>query len=260
MLTAHSDITFPTPVYTEEDHGTWRILLDRYNSLIPHFMCRDYLDAFERMQFPLDRVPLLKDVDARLQLLSDWRVMRVNGIVPDDEFYGHFAAKRFPCNDFLRKRENIDYTPEPDIFHEVIGHLPMLTVPDFAAFTSKIGQFAMKVLDQCGPRGLVPVARIYWFSLEFGLIETPQGVKIIGAGFGPGEMRQALTDKVEKRPFLIDDVARFPYNYWEMQKTLFVIKDLDDLNAQFDSWAAAFDPSIDWGHNPTENSVQRTAC
>jgi phenylalanine-4-hydroxylase len=252
-------LLYPPVHYTDEDQGTWQILLRRFADMIPKHMCREYLQGFERMQFPMDDIPLLADMDRRLHALSGWRIRRVNGIVPDAEFYGSFARRIFPSNDFLRARKDIDYTPAPDIFHEIVGHVPMLTHPLFAGFTRKIGQFALKVLAASGTGSLVPLARIYWFSLEFGLIETPQGPKILGAGFAPGEMQHALTDQVTMRPFLIDEVAMFPYNYWEMQNTLFVIKDLDDLNHQFDRWAGRFNPDTDWGVNPTEGEA-RNPC
>lgn len=250
-----ADSFFPPVSYTLEEHETWQILLHRFTEMIPRYMCREYLDGFERMAFPTDRIPTLKEVQDRLRLYSDWSIRRVNGIVPDAEFYAAFADRSFPSNDYIRTRDDMDYTPHPDIFHEIVGHVPILTNPAMAAFTQKLGAFAGEILRQYGPAQLVPLARIYWFTLEFGLIDTPEGVKILGAGFAPGEMRHAFTDEVVRRPFVIDEVALFPYNYWEMQSTLFVVPSLEDMNCQFDTWAARFDPRTPWGINPQENSV-----
>lgn len=244
---------FPPVSYTKEEQETWSILIRRFWEMIPEYMCRDYLDGFDRMDFPLDRIPLLAGVEAQLQKFSGWQIERVNGLIPNDEFYGLFAQKKFPSNDFIRARKDIDYTPSPDIFHEIVGHVPMLTNPFFGDFTHHVGQFATKVMREYGADKLTPIARIYWFTLEFGLIDTDEGVRIFGAGFAPGEMRHALTSAVEKRPFIVDEVARTAYNYWEMQNKLFVIKSFDDMVAQFDNWCAHFDPDVDYGQNPNEN-------
>jgi phenylalanine-4-hydroxylase len=243
---------FPATHYTEADQQTWKTLLQRYTDMIPHHMCQDYLDGFAKMQFPMDRIPSLTEVENRLRAHSNWRVARVFGLVPDEDFYGLFAESVFPSNDFIRKPEDIDYTPSPDIFHEVIGHIPMLTNPFMSDFTRKLGQFAVKAFKDYGAKALIPISRIYWFTLEFGLIETSQGVKIFGAGFAPGEMQHALTDEVEKLPFDIDKVSMFSYKNYEMQNTLFVAKSFEDMTQQFDRWAANFNPDQEWGINHTQ--------
>lgn len=244
---------FTPVIYTKENRETWSILIRRFWEMIPHYMCPEYLEGFDRLQFPIDRIPSLGEIERRLRDHSDWQIEQVDGIIPNDEFYGLFGQKRFPCNTFIRGASEIDYTPSPDIFHEIVGHVPMLTHPFFADFTHKVGQFATKVMNEYGPDKLTPIARIYWFTLEFGLVETPEGVRIFGAGFAPGEMRQALTSAVEHRPFIAEEVAHTQYNYWEMQKKLFIVKSFDDMVAQFDEWSAHFDPSVDYGHNPNEN-------
>jgi len=249
-------MAFPPVAYTPEEHETWQILVHRFAAMIPHYMCQEYLDGYQKMAFPEDRIPTLQEVQNRLQQYSDWTVRRVNGIVPDAEFYGAFADKSFPSNDYIRTRQDIDYTPHPDIFHEIVGHVPILTNPAMAAFTQKLGAFAKQLLATHGPAMLTPLARIYWYTLEFGLINTAQGVKILGAGFAPGEMRHAFTDQVQRLPFDIAAVALHPYNYWEMQATLFVVDTLEDMNHQFDAWAASFNPATDWGVNPTENAAE----
>jgi phenylalanine-4-hydroxylase len=247
---------FPATNYTEADVQTWRTLLKRYTDMIPLHMCEEYLDGFAKMQFPMDRIPSLTEVEGRLRQFSDWRVARVFGLVPDEDFYGLFAEKIFPSNDFIRKPEDIDYTPSPDIFHEVIGHIPMLTNKFMADFTQKLGQFTVDAVKKHGLKVLTPISRIYWFTLEFGLIETPQGTKIFGAGFAPGEMQHALTDAVEKRPFNIDEIAMFSYKNYEMQDTLFVAKSFEDMTVQFDNWSKRFDPNADWGINHTQKPAE----
>lgn len=243
----------PRVIYTQENRETWSTLIRRFWAMIPNYMCQEYLDAFDRMEFPIDHVPYLGDVENRLRQYSDWHIEAVDGLTPSDEFFGLLAQKKFPSNTFIRGAHEIDYTPSPDIFHEVVGHVPMLTNPFVAEFTHQIGQIATRVLQEHGPDKLTPITRIYWFTLEFGLIDTPDGVRIFGAGFGPGEMQQALTASVEKKPFIVEDVARTPYNYWEMQKKLFVISSFQDMAAQFHEWADRFDPSVDYGRSPHEN-------
>lgn len=240
---------FPPTNYTAADVQTWRTLLKRYTDMIPLHMCEEYLDGFAKMQFPMDRIPSLTEVEGRLRQFSDWRVARVFGLVPDEDFYGLFAEKIFPSNDFIRPPEDIDFTPSPDIFHEVIGHIPILTNKFMADFTQKLGQFTVESVKKHGLKVLVPISRIYFFTLEFGLVETPKGPKIFGAGFGPGEMQNALTDEVEKRPLDLDEISMFTYRNYEMQKILFVAKSLEDMTIKFDKWTANFNPDREWGVN-----------
>ncbi len=241
---------FPPVTYSDEENETWKILLDRYTQMIPDHMCETYLSCFHKMNYPKDRIPLLSEVDSQLHLYSDWRLQRVNGLTPNAEFYNMMASRIFPSNDFIRARKDIDYTPSPDIFHETVGHVPILIDPFMAEFSYKFGIFGKKILEKYGAKKLIPLGRLYWFTVEFGLINTAAGPRIYGAGFAPGEMVHALSDKVQKRSFNVDEVAHFGYRYDQMQDTLFVIDSFKDMVAQFDDWCARFDPEHDFGKNP----------
>jgi phenylalanine-4-hydroxylase len=237
---------FPVVNYTAEEHETWQILLSRYMDMAPHFMCDEYLNWLAHMSYPKDRIPTLGEIESQMRKVSDWRLVRVHGLTPNDVFYPLLSARVFPCNDFIRARKDLEYTPSPDLFHEMVGHVPMLLDPFMQSYTHKFGVFGHYLMQHFGAEKLVPLARLYWFTAEFGLIDTPQGAKIFGAGFAPGEMAQALSDKVERRAFNVDEVVHTPYNYWEMQKTLFVIDSFEDMARQFDEWMMRFDPAEKW--------------
>jgi phenylalanine-4-hydroxylase len=242
--------TFPNIAYTDEENGTWEILLARYLEMAPSHLCQESLNCLTKMNYPRNRIPLLAEVNAQLTAQSDWCLQRVSGLTPNAVFYDMMASKVFPSNDFIRLRKDIDYTPAPDIFHETVGHVPILLNPFMSAYSHQFGVFGKEILEKFGPKKLVPLGRIYWFTVEFGLINTPQGPRIYGAGFAPGEMKHALSDAVEKRPFNIDEVAHFGYRYDKMQDTLFVIDSFEDMANQFKDWCARFDPTHDFGPNP----------
>lgn len=255
LLQKYTPSRFPYVAYTAAEHETWRTLLARYKALIPHYMCEEYLEAFERMRFPTDRIPGLDEVEEQLMKFSDWRLARVHGLIPNDDFYGLFAERIFATNDFIRDGQDIDYTPSPDIFHEVIGHLPMLTNKHMADFTQEIGEFALEVTAKYGADKLVPLSRIYWFTLEFGLINTHDGLRIYGAGFAPGEMKHCMTDQVQKRAFDAEAAAMTPFNFWQMQDQLFVVDSLEEVVVGFRHWMKHFDPTKDYGRNPKKSEV-----
>ncbi len=223
--------------------------------MIPEHMCDTYLSCFYKMDYPKHRVPLLSEVENQLQKYSDWRLQRVNGLTPNADFYDMMSDRIFPSNDFIRARKDIDYTPAPDIFHETVGHVPILIDPRMAEYSHKFGLFGKKILEKYGAKKLVPLGRLYWFTIEFGLMDTPKGPRIYGAGFAPGEMVHALSDRVEKRAFNMDEVAHFGYRYDHMQETLFVIDSFDDMVRQFDDWCDRFDPDHDFGQNPPPDAA-----
>jgi phenylalanine-4-hydroxylase len=149
------------------------------------------------------------------------------------------AARHFPSTDFIRKPEEIGYTPAPDMFHDLLGHAPLLTNPRFCAFFERFGQIAAKAFrlqhDAC-----VWLPRIYWYTVEFGLIREAEGLRIYGAGIvsSPDEVLYSLSDTTEKLPFRIESMIAEPYDVWHMQKRLFVIDSFDQLENVFSSWSS----------------------
>lgn len=239
MTNSHSHqlwFDFPQVDYTEENARTWTALLLRYKELIPQCMCPQYQIQFDRISYRTDRIPLLKDVDTILRQSNGWRLVRVDGITPDEIFYQLLADRIFPSNDFIRDFKDIDYTPKPDLFHELVGHVPMLLDPIISSFSQKLGASLPFLSDRLGDQAKKILSRIYWFTIEFGLIQTDQGPRIFGAGFAPGEMKRVINHDIRLMPFKIEDVMNHSYNFWEMQQDLYVVESFEDMTQQFDRW------------------------
>jgi phenylalanine-4-hydroxylase len=224
-----------TPAYTVEQHETWKLLYARQRLLLPGRADDDYLAGLSRMEFPDDRIPSLRDCSATLTRATGWRVARVPGLLREEDFFACLARRVFPSTDFIRSRAEMDYTPAPDLFHDVFGHMPMITHRAFADFYQRLGAAALVARGADRRR----VERFYWFTVEFGLIRTPSGLRIYGNGIlsSYAEVRHSLTDAVEKLPFDADRIAEQEYDVWHLQPLLFVIDSFEQLAAGFDLWA-----------------------
>jgi phenylalanine-4-hydroxylase len=175
-------------------------------------------------------------VSRRLQRATGWRIARTPGLLDAHDFFSHLARRIFPCTDYIRGRNELDYTPAPDCFHDIFGHTPMIMHPRFADFYQKIGQAALACREAGLEEGLT---RIYWFTVEFGLIRNAGGLRIYGNGIisSRGETRHSLTDKVSRRPMVPEIVAAQPYDIWHFQDVLFTIDSFDQLEREFTRWA-----------------------
>jgi phenylalanine-4-hydroxylase len=214
--------------YTDEEHAVWHDLITAQNAILPTYAADVYLEALERMAFPTDRVPQCDEVSARIREHTGWEVAPVPALINFDRFFALLAEKRFPCATFIRSREEIEYLQEPDIFHEVFGHTPLLTDPRFAEFTYAYGKAGLKVPKEDRKY----LAALYWFTVEFGLINTADGLRTYGAGVvsSMGETPYAIeSDKPVRKPFDPVDAMRTPYRIDIFQTTYFVIDSLDDL-------------------------------
>lgn len=225
----------PYPDYTAEEHETWKILYERQLEILPGRAYSEFLDGLALMEFPAERIPALKEVGRVLQKTTGWQVARVPGLLYEADFFERLARKVFPSTDYIRPRHELDYTPAPDLFHDIFGHTPMITHPEFAQFYQKFGQAALNAKGEDRRR----LERIYWFTVEFGLIDTPEGLRIYGNGIlsSYAETLHCLTDKVEKRPFIPEKVCEQEYDVWHMQPLLFVIDSFRELENQFYTWA-----------------------
>lgn len=223
------------PKYSDDEQAVWRELFARQVKLLPGRAADEFLSGLERLDLDRDRIPALADVSRRLKAATGWQVARTPGLLDAHDFFSHLARRIFPCTDYVRSREEMDYTPAPDCFHDIFGHTPMIMHPRFADFYQRIGEAALQCKDPAIEEGLT---RIYWFTVEFGLVKNPGGLRIYGNGIisSYGEVLHSLTDKVEKRPFVPDDVAATPYDIWHFQDTLFVIDSFDHLADAFDDW------------------------
>lgn len=228
----------PVPQYTDEEHGTWALLVENQSRVLPNRACNEFLDGLRHIPFPKERIPSLVSISDVIEKFTGWKLMRVDGLVPDKEFFHLLAEKIFPSTDFIRDRSELGYTPSPDMFHDLLGHVPLLVNPRFTAFFEKFGKAGVRAFE-LGHPGTKMLPRIYWYTVEFGLIRNPEGLRIYGSGIvsSPNEVMYSLSDQPKKIPFDIDAVAAKPYDIWHMQEELFVIDSFDQLEAEFDRWA-----------------------
>lgn len=226
------------PNYTEEQHGTWKLLIENQEKVLPNRACREFMEGLERIRFPHDRIPKLADISDTIEKYTGWTLMRVDGLVPDKEFFHLLSEKIFPSTDFIREREELGYTPAPDMFHDLLGHVPLLTNPRFTAFFEKFGKAGVRAFQLNHP-GTKMLPRIYWYTVEFGLVRNPEGVRIYGSGIlsSPDEVLFSLSEKANKHKFDIEAVAQRPYDIWHMQGDIFLIESFDQLESELDRWA-----------------------
>jgi phenylalanine-4-hydroxylase len=215
--------------YSQAEHDVWITLYERQVSLLPGRAADPFLKGLEALDLHRAGIPDFARINEELERLTGWTVVAVPGLVPDDVFFDHLANRRFPAGQFIRKREQLDYLQEPDIFHDVFGHVPMLTDPTFADYMQAYGEGGRRAL---GLGRLHNLARLYWYTVEFGLLETPQGLRIYGAGIvsSRAESIFALDDPSPNRlGFDLERVMRTPYRIDDFQQVYFVIPSLQSL-------------------------------
>lgn len=224
------------PNYSAEEQDVWKTLHARMAALLPGRAAEEYLAGLRALDLESDRIPALADVSRKLQRATGWRIARTPGLLDAHDFFAALANRIFPSTDYIRARSELDYTPAPDCFHDLFGHTPMIVHPRFADFYQKIGQAALACQDAATEEGLT---RIYWFTVEFGLIQNPAGLRIYGNGIisSAGETQHCLTDKVTKLPYAPERLAAQPYDIWHFQDPLFVIESFDQLESEFVRWA-----------------------
>ncbi len=215
-------------VWTDEENNVWHDLITRQLQCIQGKACNEYLEGLDRLQLPQDRVPQLGEVSEVLQDTTGWKCAEVPALIDFDKFFNLLANKEFPVATFIRSREEFDYLQEPDIFHEIFGHCAMLTHPAFAEFTHVYG----KLGAAADKKDRVWLARLYWFTVEFGLLQHNDEYRIYGGGIlsSPGETEYSMTSNVpERKPFDVLDVLRTPYRIDIMQPVYFAIESIDSL-------------------------------
>ena len=224
------------PAYTADEQEVWRTLYARMETLLPGRAADEFLTGLATLKLEKDRIPALADVSSKLQKITNWQIARTPGLLDAHDFFSYLARRIFPFTDYIRARHELDYTPAPDCFHDIYGHTPMIVHPRFADFYQKIGQAALNCKDPAVEEGLT---RIYWFTVEFGLIKNAGGPRIYGNGIisSSGETQHSLTDKVKKVAYRPETLAAQPYDIWHFQETLFVIDSFDQLEAEFIRWA-----------------------
>lgn len=215
--------------YSAEEHGVWRTLYARQSKLLPGRACTAFVDGMRRLPIGPDRIPDFRRVNDVLARQTGWTIVAVPGLVPDDVFFDHLANRRFPAGQFIRKPHELDYLEEPDIFHDVFGHVPMLMHPAIADYMQAYGKGGLRAQSL----GVLPnLARVYWYTIEFGLIEEQGGLRIYGSGIvsSSAESLFALDDPSPNRiRFDLDRVLRTRYRIDDFQESYFVIGDMDEL-------------------------------
>ncbi|MGB1297176.1 MAG: phenylalanine 4-monooxygenase [Psychrobium sp.] len=213
--------------YTDSENDIWRQLITRQLKWIDDTACQEFLDGLELLDLPLDRVPQLSEINQVLQKATGWSTEPVPALIGFEQFFRLLSEKKFPVATFIRTQEELDYLQEPDIFHEIFGHCAMLTNPHFANFTEHYGKLGLAASKE----ERVYLARLYWFTVEFGLVRSHDGLRIIGGGIlsSPGETQYAYRKEAEITPLDPLTVFRTPYRIDIMQPQYYVIENLAHL-------------------------------
>jgi phenylalanine-4-hydroxylase len=214
--------------WSNEENEIWKALYERQIELLKGRACDEYMQGITLLDLPSDHIPQLPDIDKVLMRETGWQTAAVPALINFTEFFTLLANKRFPVATFIRSKEEFDYLQEPDIFHEIFGHCPLLTNPAFAHFTHVYGQLGLAASKE----DRIFLARLYWFTVEFGLVKTKGGLRIYGGGIlsSPGETHYALeSEQAIRKPLVPVDVLRTPYRIDIMQPLYYILDKFDDL-------------------------------
>lgn len=214
--------------YDAEAHDVWRILYQRRMETLEQTGSRVFLDGARRIGLEPDRVPVLEDVNRRLLATTGWSAVGVEGFIPADQFFRCLSRRRFPTTLRVRPRAQLDYLPEPDIFHDVFGHVPLHSDPVFADFLQQFGALAAESRTE---QETLEMARLFWFTVEFGLVRERGRIRVYGSGLisSHGDAANALGPNCRRRPFVLDDVLSQPFEIDHFQDVLFVVEDFGQL-------------------------------
>ena len=237
---AHDDYTCEQnwSAYTEADHDTYRRLYERQSALLPGLACDAFIEALPSLGVK-DHIPRFEEINARLKPATGWELVAVPGLIPERPFFELLANRRFPVTDWIRTPEEFDYIVEPDVFHDLFGHVPLLFNPVFADYVQRYGAGGLKA-HELGAGELL--SRLYWYTIEFGLIQQADGLRAYGAGIlsSSGELRHSVTSLQPQRIALnLQRCMRTRYKIDDYQATYFVINSFDQL---FELTAPDFTP------------------
>ncbi|XQA69582.1 phenylalanine 4-monooxygenase [Xanthomonas sacchari] len=224
-------VTQPWDSYSADDHATWGTLYTRQRELLVGRACAEFLQAQDAMGMSSQAIPRFDELNAVLQATTGWTLVGVEGLLPELDFFDHLANRRFPVTWWIRRPEQIDYIAEPDLFHDLFGHVPLLMNPLFADYMQAYGRGGVKA-HAIGPDALQNLTRLYWYTVEFGLIDTPDGLRIYGAGIvsSKGESLYSLeSDAPNRIGFDLQRIMRTRYRIDTYQKTYFVIDSFEQL-------------------------------
>jgi phenylalanine-4-hydroxylase len=214
--------------YSDEQHAVWAELVGRVLPELERHAAQEYLDGFQTIGLQRDCLPYLPTISARLIPRTGWHSTPVSGFLPAPAFFEMLATRRFPTTTWLRNRESLEYTPEPDIFHDVFGHVPMHAHPVFADFLERYGRVCASITDAAV---LEKLGRLFWYTVEFGLIRQRGEIKVYGSGLisSHGECKNVIDGHCAVRDFTLDEVLNTPVKVDEIHKLLFAVNSFDEV-------------------------------
>lgn len=215
--------------YDTQQHATWDVLYARLMEVLPGRAAPEFMQGLTALKLDRGGIPNFEQISDELESLTGWRVVAVPGLVPDEVFFEHLANRRFPAGNFIREADQLEYIQEPDVFHDVFGHVPMLTDPVFADYMEAYGKGGLRSLRHASLKNL---AALYWYTVEFGLVKTEAGLRIYGAGIvsSPAESVFALENPSPNRlGFELTRLMQTDYRIDDFQQTYFVIDDYQQL-------------------------------
>jgi phenylalanine-4-hydroxylase len=216
--------------YTEQEHAIWTVLYTRLLQFLPETADKVVFEAIQKLGYPADRVPDLEEVNSKLSAITDWTVVPLEDMVEDNEFIAMLAEKKYPCRTWLRTKEQLDNDiDEYDMFHDIIGHTPLLTIPAYSNYLTGIGKLALENLNNKTAISLLK--KVYWHSIQFGIIATEHTLKIYGAHLlsSRGETIFSISAGVPKYDLNVGIMMDTPYKKGSYQEKYFVINSYDDL-------------------------------
>ena len=233
--------------YTPEQHAVWKTLYERQTELLPGLACDDFVEGMKNLPMSADAIPNFEKLSETLMRKTGWQIVAVAGLVPDEVFFEHLANRRFPAGNFIRGADELDYLEEPDVFHDVFGHVPMLMHPVMADFIQAYGKGGLRA-QQLGK--LTNLARVYWYTVEFGLVQQKDGLRIYGAGIASSFSESTFSvrsDSPNRIGFDLERVMRTNYRIDDFQETYFVLDKLEDLLALANTEFAPYYAHLDTG-------------
>lgn len=219
--------------YGAAEHDVWKTLWERQSQVLPGRAADEFLDGLKTCKLVADQIPDFERLSDDLEKITGWRVVAVPSLVPDEIFFDHLANRRFPAGQFIRKPSELDYLQEPDVFHDVFGHVPMLAHPVFADYMEAYGKGGQRALKEFG--ALKNLARLYWYTVEFGLIQQNEGLRIYGSGIVSSRAESIFaveSPSPNRIGFDLERVMRTDYRIDDFQESYFVISSFEQLFEQ----------------------------
>jgi len=215
--------------YTDEDFKVWKLLYERQIVNLPNAASQAYLDGLQKINFTADKIPNFEDTSEELKKLTGWSIYVVPGLIDDDKFFQLLANCKFPSSTWLRKLSQLDYLEEPDMFHDVFGHVPVLTNQPFVDYLQELSKIALRYIEN--PWAIHLISRIYWFTVEFGLIKENGNTRIYGAGIlsSAGETKYSLSGEATHYPYNVAHIMGTAYRKDVFQKQYWVIDSYEQL-------------------------------